>query len=965
MLASEPVFARPSCAEIAQDEGQVLADCQPMVTAKTQYNLKNAKEYFEEHLCVGDYYNEGQRVAGQWFGVGAARLGLSGTVGAEKFLRLCENQHPTSGETLTRRLNTTRVDEAGNDTANRRIFYDFTFSPPKSVSVVALAGGDERILEAHAHAVRSALKEFEAFAATRVRVGKANCDRLTGNFVAALFTHDTSRALDPHLHTHCIVFNATFDGAENRWKALQNYELLRAKKFAENVYYHELARKLRSFGYGIRNLPRGDFQIEGVSDEVCERFSKRHTEIDEAIKKLLAEKPECAGGDLMAMRRLIATAERARKQKELSQEEKQTLWDAQMSQNERAAVRQLTNPSANRTGNVMNVAEAVQWAEEHLFDRHSVVLECQLWQEALERGRGQNFSIAEVKEFTHRRSYCRNPERPAEVTLREVLQRELEIVQIVKDGVENWRPLVEHRRDANPKLDDEQRLALDALLSSTNAVSLFRGGAGTGKSFVLRELVEQIRQSGRHVVVLAPQRQQVVDMEKANFPSLTTVTNFLFRRELADGAAIVVDEAGQIGGRQMSELLRLARERHARVILSGDTRQHGAVEASDALLAIERYSGIKPVQLHTIRRQDPALGRGKKERTQINAYRKAVEVAAAGKLADSFERLDKMGAVVSCGLGAQADKLADEYVRLTEEKASAVVVSQTWGEVRRINERVRDALKSKGLLGAKDATVQALDKMDLTNAQKRDQRFYPPDAVIVFNQKVRQIEPGARGKLAGIVKAGVLVEVDGKCVTVSNKVLDKITVCLPREIQIAQGDKLHLKANRRLASGARVTNGELVAVKSVQADGSIELTDGRVLDGGFREFLPGYAITSYGSQGKTVDYVLFSDSSVKAATNAQQWYVTISRGRRGIRIFTPDKEQLRQNLARSGHRPLALEFAGDLRPRTGNPLWDRLHGSLLRFGQRAADTFCLLKRFRRHSQPGPKHERQITRMLHH
>jgi len=95
-----------------------------------------------------------------------------------------------------------------------------------------------------------------------------------------MFTHDTSRALDPHLHTHCIVFNATFDAVENRWKALQNYEMLRARKFAENTYYHELARKLRSFGYGIRNQARGDFQIEGVSDEICERFSKRHTQID-------------------------------------------------------------------------------------------------------------------------------------------------------------------------------------------------------------------------------------------------------------------------------------------------------------------------------------------------------------------------------------------------------------------------------------------------------------------------------------------------------------------------------------------------------------------------------------------------------------------------------------------------------------------------------------------------------------
>jgi conjugative relaxase-like TrwC/TraI family protein len=936
-----------------------------VVTAKTQYNLKNAKDYFEEHLCVGDYYDEGQRVTGQWFGLGAERLGLTSRVGAEAFLGLCENRHPATGETLTQRLNTTRTSDASDRTANRRIFYDFTFSPPKSVSVAALVGTDERILEAHAKAVRLAMKEFEAFATTRVRVGKANSDRPTGNFVAATFTHDTSRALDPHLHTHCIVFNATFDAVENRWKALQNYELLRARKFAENVYYHELARELRGFGYEIRNLARGDFQIEGISEEICERFSKRHTQIDEAIKKLLAEKPECAGGDLMAMRRLIATAERARKQKELSHDEQREFWDAQMSDSERAALGQLPNRPEKIIGNRMSVGEAVQWSEDHLFDRNSVALECQLWQQALERGRGENFSVDELKEFTRRRPYVRNSERPAEVTLREVLLRELDIVQTVKDGVGNCRPLLEHSYMADPKLDEEQRLALYILLRSTNAVSLFRGGAGTGKSFVLGELGEQIRQSGKNVVVLAPQRQQVVAMEQAKFPSPTTVTSFLLKNELAEGAVVIVDEAGQIGGRQMSELLGLARERNARVILSGDTRQHGAVEASDALLAIERHSGVKPVELHTIRRQDPALGRSKKESSKIKEYRKAVEVAAAGKLAESFERLNKMGAVFSCGLGEQADKLADEYVRLAEEKASAVVVSQTWAEVHRINSKVRDALKGKGLLGANDVIVEALDKLDLTNAQKRDQRFYPKDAVIVFNQKVRQAEQGKRGKLAGIVKAGILVVIDGKSVIVANKVLDKVTVCLPRAIQVAQGDKLHLKANRRLVSGARVTNGELVAVKWAYANGDIELTDGRVLDKSFREFLPGYAITSYGSQGKTVDYVLFSDSTVKAATNAQQWYVTISRGRRGVRIFTPDKEQLRESLARSGHRPLALELAGGQRPLNRNPLWDRLHGHLLRFGQHTADTLCRLKKSRRHSQPGHKHEHQNTRMLHH
>ena len=112
-----------------------------------------------------------------------------------------------------------------------------------------------------------------------------------------------------------------------------------------------------------------------------------------------------------------------------------------------------------------------------------------------------------------------------------------------------------------------------------------------------------------------------------------------------------------------------------------------------------------------------------------------------------------------------------------------------------------------------------------------------------------------------------------------------------------------------------------------------------------------------------MDYVLFSDSTIKAATNAQQWYVTISRGRRGTRIFTPDKEQLRENVSRSGHRPLALELAGRLTSRRAVRLWDHLHSYMLRFGRRAADHFCRLKLSRRRHQPVEIYEHKNTRML--
>ena len=264
-----------------------------MLSTKTQTNLSNAEKYFKEHLQLGDYYSQENVVAGEWVGIGAEQLGLTGRVKADQFLKLCHNQNPQTDELLTQRMKTTRQDaDKLAEVANRRVFYDFTFSPPKSVSIQALIADDKRLLESHGRAVRIAVNELQHFAGTRIRRDNAFSERLTGNVVCATFRHDTSRALDPHLHTHCVMFNATFDATENRWKALSNYEMLQARKFAENVYYHEFARDLWRLGYEIENKPRGDFEIKGVTPELRSRFSKRHNEIDASIERLLKEKPE-------------------------------------------------------------------------------------------------------------------------------------------------------------------------------------------------------------------------------------------------------------------------------------------------------------------------------------------------------------------------------------------------------------------------------------------------------------------------------------------------------------------------------------------------------------------------------------------------------------------------------------------------------------------------------------------------
>ena len=728
-----------------------------------------------------------------------------------------------------------------------------------------------------------------------------------------------------------------------------------AQKFVENVYYHELTRELVKYGYSIENKPRGDFEIKGVAPELIDKFSKRHKEIDQKTKDLLAREPEKAGDNIAAIRENIAHKERPRKIRDIGLEKLQTLWDGQMTAGEKASLNNLAVAKSSVPASAENVCEqAVTWAEQHLFERRSIVHEHELWRHALERARGQDVSLADIQAVTQQRGYLRFDKHPGKITTREQLECEMEIVQTVKEGIGGCYPLVWQPTPFNPKLDEEQRNALDSLVSSIDRVSVFRGGAGTGKSFVLRELVEQIRDGGRGVVVLAPQRQQVLDMERDGFPAPATVASFLQKKELKEGTVVMVDEAGQIGGKPMLELLGLVVERNARLILSGDTRQHGAVEAGDALRAIEKHSGVRPVELTNIRRQNPALAKSIEERQRIKEYRQAVEEARDGKFTESFERLDKLKTIEPCTLADKHEKLTARYLELIKDHQSTVVVSQSWNEIHQVNDAIRVALKQKKLIGEAETTVTAYQPVDLTAAQKRDTRSYAPDTVLVFNQDVRGFKAGESARLKQITDTHLLVESDSHSDSILFKHLDKLTACQRKELALASGDRLQLKANGRSVENRKLVNGELVTVETVHPDGRIALKDGRVLDKNFRQFVRGYAITSYASQGKSVDHVLFSDSMAKAATNQQQWYVTISRGKKGVHIFTTDKEQLRENITRSADRPsvmdlLAAHFQNDRFYRLIEQRWGRRAAVIMTQSKRAQE-FRELRQRQRQAQ---------------
>ena len=412
------------------------------------------------------------------------------------------------------------------------------------------------------------------------------------------------------------------------------------------------------------------------------------------------------------------------------------------------------------------------------------------------------------------------------------------------------------------------------------------------------------------MIVLAPQRQQVLDLQRDGLHA-QTVAQVLTTKQLPTKAIIICDEAGQISGRDLHSLINLVRENGGRLILSGDTRQHGAVGASDALRAIERHAGLKPAEITQIRRQDPDLGRTVPERQFIRGYRAAVKNAALGKIAQSFDRLDRLGCIRELAPDERRSILAREYAAAISRSEKALVVAQTWDEVDAVNDAIRETLRSQGKIGD-GLTLDAFRVADLDSAQKKDVRSYQPGQHAFFLKGYGRFAKGDLCEIRGANESGVVLRKNGRQSTVSFRYTDRVLVTRAAPMELGPGDRLQLKFNGKSQEGLALANGELVTVRRLGADGSLAVESDagllKTLTPNQRLFNRGFATTSYASQGKTVDTVLLSDSGRTPATNDKQWYVCISRARRNVLIFTGNKAELRDQIHKSGDRGLALDL---------------------------------------------------------
>jgi conjugative relaxase-like TrwC/TraI family protein len=452
--------------------------------------MSNGRGYAANHLVHSDYYAEGQRVVGYWQGRGAAALGLAGEVTEGPFEAIRQGLHPATGEQLRPRQSADRLSVDGEIQSRGRHLYDFTFSAPKSVSVVAALGADDRLVQAHQHAVDTALQELEAAAAARVRRDGANENRPTGNLVLAVYHHDTSRELDPQLHTHAVAGNLTYDGTEGRWKALQASDVYAQRAYLTEVYRNALAHQVRVLGYDIdrRHDARGrdvGFEIRGVPQDLLHRYSQRSQQRDRAIEAFTEQAGRRPTDNEVAVLvresrsdKLTAIAPAEVKQRQLlrlTHDERHTLTELRQQALDVGLTRERLT--------VEPAAPALRHAAQHLFERQSVVQDHEVLAETLRQGRGR-MALADAKGVLGLEESSGAILRVGhQVATRETLDRERQMIATVNRGLGAFDRLGgDDAFVASDRLRPDQQHAVHQVLASRDGAVSLRGAAGTGKT---------------------------------------------------------------------------------------------------------------------------------------------------------------------------------------------------------------------------------------------------------------------------------------------------------------------------------------------------------------------------------------------------------------------------------------------------------------------------------------------------
>jgi conjugative relaxase-like TrwC/TraI family protein len=849
---------------------------------------RNAKEYFAQSLKREDYYSQGQEISGDWHGMAAEKLGLSGAVTQTDFDALCDNKIPGSDERLTQR-----------NKSNRTVGYDFNFHCPKSVSVAYEFTRDERILDAFKLSVNQTMREIESEIKTRVRKNGADENRTTGNMVWAEFVHFTARPVngipDPHLHAHCYTFNTTWDNEEKKWKAGQFRDLKGDAPYFEAAFHARFSKQLAEMGYRIERTAKS-WELAGMPKRVLDEFSKRTEQVEQKAKELGITSAKQKDG--------LAALTRERKRKDIEKSELLELWDKRISVDERQAIQNIRNTVIN-TPKVSEM-KAMNFAIQHCYERASIVTDKELLRHALRFGVG-DVKVEQIKRQLLRDEFIKEDFNGQQwLTTKDVLAEEKGLIDFVQHGKGKFKPVkLGKYHFQNQKLSDEQRHAVQHVLQSSDRVTAIRGGAGTGKTTMMQEAVTAIEATGLKVFTFAPSAEasRGVLRSDAGFANAETVEALLQNSKLqaqVRDQVIWIDEAGLMSVRSLARVADLAEKENCRIILSGDTAQHRAVERGDALRILEKHAGLHAAKLTEIRRQ------------KADAHKAVVADLRAGHLDQAINELDKLGMLREMDADQRHEALATDYAAAISEGKSALVISPTHAEGERVTREIRSQLKESRKLGGDEREFNQLKNLQWTQAQRADAQNYQAGMVIQFHQNLAGFQRGDRVNVKARDERGVSVERrNGDLASLPMNLAARFQVYESRQISVATGDLIRITQNGFTKDRRRLNNGDLKQVKGFTKDGDIKLTNGWVVSKDYGNLAHGYCLTSYSSQSKGVDRVFVAESSESfRAADREQFYVSASRFKEALTIYTDDKQQLLEAVRKSSHRPSATDLVG-------------------------------------------------------
>lgn len=872
-----------------------------------------ASSYYE----ADDYYAEGGLSPSEWQGRGAQDLGLSGEVDREVFRDLLD------GRIGEQQLGTFRGGQL-----EHRPGWDVTLSAPKSVSIMAEVAGDRRLIAAHGQAVKVAMAHVvRHMAATRVRSGGTVNREVTGSLVIASFQHGTSRAQDPQLHTHNVIMNAT-KGEDGAWRSLEPRAIYQLQKQIGAIYRQELALKVRELGYEVETGKDSLFEIKDVPGEALAAFSTRSAAIEAALEERGSSRDAASAAEKQVAALDTRQAKGAADHATLVAGWRETASQAGFGPDARLAmVRQAETKAASFAHRADLVTQAtvadraVARAADKLGERQAVFSSAALHEEAGRVGLGktgyeQIGAAIEVAvkqgELIDRTFLDRRGAEFAGFTTRQMLETEVRMLRIEAEGRGTIPPIASpltaakaiaraaaQAERAGFGWNADQRRACQQLLTSSNRVTALQGYAGTAKTTtVLATFARETEARGVSVVALAPTASAAMVLGEALGTRGDTVARHLLspeRHRPGQPTAWIVDEASLLSARDTARLFDLAEKQNARVLLVGDVKQLGSVEAGAAFAQLQG-AGMETAQLGEIVRQ-----------TNV-AAKQAVLASIEGDARKALAALDRGGGqiVENADRAARFSAIAAHFAALDKASRARTLVVEPSREGRdALTADIRAALTRSGALTGPAITMPSLVSKGLTRAEARDPLSYDKGDVIRFTRdyadkgvargEAFRVESVDRTKAAITLKSENGREVDWR---LRQWGAGKAQAFAPQSLELKAGDSIRFTHNDREAGRINGGRGEVVVVDERTRIAIIQTPQGRTetlrLDAARDQHIRhAYVETAFAAQGRTADHVIIhADSRAINLIDQKSFYVGISRAKESVAIFTNDRGKL-------------------------------------------------------------------------